>query len=71
VVAYEVTWQNMRADQAITNIIFRNINAELLLMSRLQETMRIVLWPLALAAKMYDATSEKSTEDTKGGSAQC
>jgi hypothetical protein len=46
-----------------TNNICPNINTELLLVSRLKYTVRTVLWPLAVAVKIYDAISTKT--DTK------
>jgi hypothetical protein len=57
VVACKLTWQNMWAHQTITNNICQNINAELLLVSRVEHTIRIVLCPLVVVVNVYDAIS--------------
>jgi hypothetical protein len=51
VVACKPTWQNMRVYQAIMNNTCLNINAELLLVSRLQYTIRIFFCPLVVVVK--------------------
>jgi hypothetical protein len=47
----------MWAYQTITSSTDLNINAELLMVSRLEFTMRIVLCPLMVVVKIYDAVS--------------
>jgi hypothetical protein len=47
----------MQAYLTVTNNTCPNINAELLLVSRLEYTMRIVFCPLVVVVKIYDAFS--------------
>jgi hypothetical protein len=46
--------------QTITSSTNLNINAELLMVSRLEFTMRIVLCPLVVVVNIYDAVSAKN-----------
>jgi hypothetical protein len=46
--------QNMRAYQTITNNHGPHINAELLLASRMYNTVRIALFPLVLVVNIYE-----------------
>jgi hypothetical protein len=48
-------WQNMRAYQTITNNPWAHINADLLLVSEMDYTMRILLYPLVLVVNIDDA----------------
>jgi hypothetical protein len=48
-------WKNMRAYQTIKNNPCPHINAELLLMSRMDYTMRILLCPLVLVVNIDEA----------------
>jgi hypothetical protein len=63
-------WQNMWVYQKTTNNSCPHINAELLLVSRMDYTMRILLCPLVLAVIIDDAvlkraSSVKSTDEKK------
>jgi hypothetical protein len=57
VVACEPTWKNRRTYQTVTNNACQNINAELLLVSRLEYAVRIVLSPLVVVVKIYEGES--------------
>jgi hypothetical protein len=59
-------WQNMRAYQTITNSLRPYINAKLLLMSRFDYTMRILLCPLVLVVNINDAVSTATFLICKG-----
>jgi hypothetical protein len=59
------TWQNTFAYQTVTNNTCQNINAELSMVSRLQFTMRIVLCPLVVVVKIYDALCTKNLPPLK------
>jgi hypothetical protein len=52
--------QNIRAYQTITTNAGSDITAQLLLVSRLEHTMRIVVCPLVVAVKIYDDVSAKT-----------
>jgi hypothetical protein len=56
----KLTWWSMWVYQTITSSTHLNINDELLLESRLEVTVRIVISPLAVVVKMYDAASTKN-----------
>jgi hypothetical protein len=64
-------WQNKRAYHIITNNPCPHINAELLLVSRMGHTTRILLYPLVLVwnidvlATEKRASSVKTTDETK------
>jgi hypothetical protein len=64
-VACKLTWQNMWAYKTVTSNICRNINDELLMVSGLEFIMRIVLCPLVVMVKMYDAISSKNLPQLK------
>jgi hypothetical protein len=53
-------WQNMRAYQTITNNPCPLTNAELLLVSRMDYTMRILVCPLVLVVNIDDAVSTET-----------
>jgi hypothetical protein len=59
-VACKPTWQNMLVYQTITNTTCPNINAELLLVSRPEFITWIVLCPMVVVVKIYDAVSTKT-----------
>jgi hypothetical protein len=64
-------WQNMLAHQTMTKNPRPHINSELLLVSRMDYTMRIILCPLVLVVKIDDTVCTKgasyvtSTDETK------
>jgi hypothetical protein len=60
VVACKPMWQNMRAYQIITNNPCSHINAELLLGTRIDYTMRILLCPLVLVMNIDDVVSTET-----------
>jgi hypothetical protein len=60
VTAHKLIWQNMQAHQTITNNPCPHINAELLLVSRMDYTMRILLCPLEWAVNTVDAVSTET-----------
>jgi hypothetical protein len=53
-------WQNMRAYQIITKGLYPYINAELLLVSKMDYTMRILVCPLVLVVNTDDAVSTET-----------
>jgi hypothetical protein len=55
VVACKPMWRNVRAYRTITNNPCPHINAELLLVSRMDYTMRVLLCPLVLVVNIHDA----------------
>jgi hypothetical protein len=57
VVACKSVWQNMRDYQIIANNPCTHINAELLLVSEMVYTMRIILYPLVLVVNIEAAVS--------------
>jgi hypothetical protein len=64
-------WQNMLSHQTITKNPCPHINSGLLLVSRMDYAMKIILCPLVLVVKIDDALCTKgasyvtSTEETK------
>jgi hypothetical protein len=56
-VACKPMWQNMRAYQTVTNNRCPHINAELLLVPRMDYNMRILLLPLVLVVNINDAAT--------------
>jgi hypothetical protein len=52
-------WQNMRDYQTITNNPCPHINAELLLVSTLDYTIKILLCPLVLVVNTDDAATTR------------
>jgi hypothetical protein len=70
-VACKLMWQNMRAYRTNTNNPCPYINAELLLVSRMDCTKRILLCPLVLVVNIDDgiSISVKSTDETNKCSA--
>jgi hypothetical protein len=50
-------WQNMQAYQTVTNNPCPHINVELLLLSRIDYTMRFLLCPLVLVVNTDDAAN--------------
>jgi hypothetical protein len=57
VVACKTMWQNVRAYRTITKNPCPNMNAELLLESNMDYTMRILFCPLVLVVNIDDAIS--------------
>jgi hypothetical protein len=53
-------WQNMRVYQTITNNPCPHINAELLLVSKMDYTMRILVCPLVVVVNIDDAVSTET-----------
>jgi uncharacterized membrane protein len=53
-------WQNVRTSKTMTNNPCPHINAELLLVSRMDYIMRILLCPLVLVVNINDAVSTES-----------
>jgi hypothetical protein len=53
-------WQNMWTYQTITNNPYPYINAVLLLVARMDYTMRILLCPLVLVVNIDDAISTET-----------
>jgi hypothetical protein len=51
-------WKNMQAYQTITNSTCSNINAALVPLSGLEDTMRFVLCPLVVVVKIYAISSK-------------
>jgi hypothetical protein len=60
VVACKPTWKNIRAYQTVTNNPCPYVNADLLLVSRMDYTMRILLCPLVLVVNTDDAIPTKT-----------
>jgi hypothetical protein len=60
VFACKPMWQNMRAYQNITKNPCLQINAEILLVSRMDYTMSIPLCPLVLVVNVDDTVSMKT-----------
>jgi hypothetical protein len=58
VVACKLMWQYMQAYQTITNNPCLHINAELLLVTRIDYTTRILLCPLVLVMNIDDVSTE-------------
>jgi hypothetical protein len=71
VVAYKPVLQNMKAFQTVTSNPCQHINAELLLVSRMDYTMKILLCTLVLDVNIdmsslpKGASSVKFTDETK------
>jgi hypothetical protein len=60
VVYCKPTWQNLRACQTITNNTCPDVYAELLLVSRLEYTIRIVLYTLVVSVEIFNAVATKT-----------
>jgi hypothetical protein len=60
VVACKLKWKNMIAYQTVSNNTCLNINAELLLVYRLAYTVSIILCPLMVVVKIYEAVFGKT-----------
>jgi hypothetical protein len=60
VVACKLMWEKMRSYQSVTQNTCPNFNAELLLVNKLEYTMRIVFCPVVVVVKMYDGMCIKT-----------
>jgi hypothetical protein len=65
VVACETMWQNVRASKMITNNLCRHISAKLLLVSRMDYIMRILLCPLVLVVNINNAVATERGSSVK------